>query len=53
MSQDHSKEEQKQYSNRSIPLPQLRALRRSKGLSQKELGELAGIWRVELANGNS
>ncbi len=43
MSQDHNREDQKQYRNRSIPLPHLRELRRSRGLSQKELGELAGV----------
>ena len=41
MSQDHTKEDQ--HRNRSIPLPRLRELRRSRGLSQKELGELAGV----------
>ena len=29
--------------NRSIPLPTLRQLRQSKGLSQRELGRLAGV----------
>ena len=43
MSQDCSKEDREQYQNRSIPLPHLRELRRSRGLSQKELGELAGV----------
>ena len=43
MSQDHSREDQEQYRNRSIPLPRLRELRRSRGLSQKELGELARV----------
>ena len=43
MSQDHRKEEQAGYRNRSIPLPHLRELRRSRGLSQKELGEVAGV----------
>ncbi len=43
MSQDHSMEDQGQYRNRSIPLPRLRELRRSRGLSQKELGELAMV----------
>jgi transcriptional regulator with XRE-family HTH domain len=43
---------QQRYSNRSIPLPSLRELRRRKGLSQKELGELARVspgtvYRVE------
>ena len=43
MSQDHNIEDQEPYRNRSIPLPRLRELRRSRGLSQKELGELAGV----------
>ena len=43
MSQDHSTTDREQYRNRSIPLPHLRDLRRSRGLSQKELGELAGV----------
>ena len=43
MSHDHSREDQGQYRNRSIPLPHLRELRRSRGLSQKELGELAKV----------
>ncbi len=43
MSQDHSREDRERYANRSIPLPRLRELRRSRGLSQKELGELARV----------
>ena len=43
MSQDGSIEDQGPYRNRSIPLPRLRELRRSRGLSQKELGEVAGV----------
>ena len=43
MSQDHSRENRQQYRNRSIPLPHLRELRQRRGLSQKELGELAGV----------
>ena len=43
MSQNHSREDQGPYRNRSIPLPHLRELRRSRGLSQKELGEVAGV----------
>ena len=43
MSQDHSRENRQQYRNRSIPLPRLRELRQSRGLSQKELGELAKV----------
>jgi transcriptional regulator with XRE-family HTH domain len=47
MSQDHSKD---RY--RGIPLPYLKEVRRSKGLSQRELGKLAGVssgtvYRVE------
>ena len=34
---------QERYRNRSIHLPYLRELRRRKGLSQKELGELARV----------
>ena len=34
---------QKQHRYRSIPLPYLREVRRSKGLSQRELGELARV----------
>jgi transcriptional regulator with XRE-family HTH domain len=44
VSQDHNIEDQgRPYRNRSIPLPHLRELRRSRGLSQKELGELAKV----------
>ena len=43
MNQDHSREDQEQYQNRSIPLPHLRELRQSRGLSQKDLGELAKV----------
>ena len=43
MSQDHNIEDQGPYRNRSIPLPHLRELRQSRGLSQKELGELARV----------
>jgi transcriptional regulator with XRE-family HTH domain len=44
--------DQQRYRNRSIPLPYLRELRQSKGLSQKNLGQLARvspgtIYRVE------
>jgi transcriptional regulator with XRE-family HTH domain len=43
---------QDRYRNRSIHLPYLRALRQRRGLSQKELGELARVspgtvYRVE------
>ena len=43
MSQDHSIEDQERHRNRSILLPHLRDLRRSRGLSQKDLGELARV----------
>jgi transcriptional regulator with XRE-family HTH domain len=35
--------DQQRYSNRSIRLPYLRELRQSKGLSQKNLGQLARV----------
>ena len=40
---DHITEDQGRYRNRSIPLPHLRELRQSNGLSQRELGELARV----------
>ena len=43
MSKDHDREDQEQHRYRSIPLPHLRELRQSRGLSQKELGELARV----------
>ncbi len=45
MGQDRGKDsqEQQRYENRSIPLARLRDLRRSRGLSQRELGELARV----------
>ena len=43
MSQDRIREDQEQYRYRGIPLPHLKELRRSRGLSQKELGEVAGV----------
>ncbi|MBA2375904.1 MAG: helix-turn-helix transcriptional regulator [Actinomycetota bacterium] len=36
-------EELAKWSNRSIPLPNLRSMRRSRGLSQRELGERASV----------
>ena len=42
MSQDRSEEDQR-HRNRGISLPYLRELRQSRGLSQKELGELARV----------
>jgi transcriptional regulator with XRE-family HTH domain len=42
MSQDGSEQDQR-HCNRGISLPYLRELRQSRGLSQKELGELARV----------
>ena len=35
--------DREQYRNRSIPLPHLRELRQRRGLSQRELGQLARV----------
>ena len=43
MDQDRSLEVREQHKNRSIPLPHLRELRQSRGLSQRELGQLARV----------
>ena len=40
---DHITEDRDRHSNRSIPLPHLRELRQSRGLSQRELGQLARV----------
>ena len=40
---DHSRIDRERQRNRSILLPHLRELRRSRGLSQKELGDLAEV----------
>lgn len=45
-------EEHQPYRSRGIPLPYLREIRQSRGLSQRELGELASVssgtvYRVE------
>jgi transcriptional regulator with XRE-family HTH domain len=40
---NHDPTKKEQHRNRSIPLPHLRELRRSRGLSQKELGEVARV----------
>lgn len=40
---DHITEDQERHRNRSIPLPHLREVRQSRGLSQRELGELARV----------
>lgn len=37
------KEDREKCQNRSIPLPSLRQLRRSRGLSQRELGKRANV----------
>jgi transcriptional regulator with XRE-family HTH domain len=37
------KEDREKCQNRSIPLPSLRRLRQSRGLSQRELGRLANV----------
>jgi transcriptional regulator with XRE-family HTH domain len=42
--QDQWKDDRKQQcQHRSIPLPNLRAVRRSRALSQRQLAELAGV----------
>jgi len=51
VSHDGSEEDQR-YRNRGIPLPYLKELRQSRGLSQRDLGELARVssgtvYRVE------
>jgi DNA-binding XRE family transcriptional regulator len=43
MKEARRKEERERYPNRSIPLSSLRDLRRSRGLSQRGLGQLAKI----------
>jgi transcriptional regulator with XRE-family HTH domain len=43
MKQARRKEEPARCPNRSIPLQALRTLRRSKGLSQRDLSEMAGV----------
>ena len=40
---DHITEDRERHRNRSIPLPHLRELRQSRGLSQRELGQLARV----------
>ena len=40
---DRSVGDREQYRNRSIPLPHLREVRQSRGLSQRELGQLARV----------
>ncbi len=40
---DPSEAGKEPYQNRSIPLPCLRELRQSRGLSQKDLGQLASV----------
>ena len=41
--QNQSKEGKERYRNRGISLPRLRELRQRRGLSQKNLGQLAGV----------
>ncbi len=43
MRHDQSEAGKGRYPNRSIPLPYLRQLRQGRGLSQKDLGQLAGV----------
>jgi transcriptional regulator with XRE-family HTH domain len=50
--QKRSKEGQERHQYRGIPLPYLKEMRQSRGLSQKELSKLAGVssgtvYRVE------
>jgi transcriptional regulator with XRE-family HTH domain len=40
---EHSSEEYQRHRNRGISLPYLRELRQSRGLSQRDLGELARV----------
>jgi HTH-type transcriptional regulator, competence development regulator len=52
VSQDHNEEGRQRIRYRGIVLPYLREVRRGKGLSQRELGELARVssgtvYRVE------
>ena len=52
MREDSSEDGQQQHRNRGISLPYLREIRQSKGLSQRDLGELARVssgtvYRVE------
>lgn len=43
MRHDQSEAGKGRYRNRSIPLPYLRQVRQSRGLSQKDLGQLARV----------
>ena len=43
MREPRREEDREAWTNRSVPLPTLRLLRRSRGLSQRELGRLAGV----------
>lgn len=43
MRADRHKKEIRDWSNRSTPLPRLRELRQSRGLSQRALAEKAGV----------
>ena len=46
MEQHQQKEQRKTTRNRGTPLPHLRELRRSAGMTQRELAELAGPRRA-------
>ena len=43
MNEVRRKEDQEKCTNRSTPLPSLRGLRQSRGLTQRELAHLAGV----------
>lgn len=43
MEQPRWKDDQQLWHNRSVPLPALRRMRTTRGLTQRELGQLAGI----------
>ena len=45
MNEVRRKEDQEKCTNRSTPLPSLRGLRQSRGLTQRELAHLAGVSR--------
>ncbi len=45
MNEVRRKEDRQQCANRSTHLPSLRAVRQSRGLTQRELGVLAGVSR--------
>ena len=45
MNEVRRKEDQETCTNRGTPLPSLRGLRQSRGLTQRELADLAGVSR--------